>query len=248
MAQVPPVPELSVVVPAYNEEKLLGATLGAIQAGLTGAGYLPSQVELWVVDNDSTDTTAEIAAAAGARVVHEARRQIARARNAGAAGALGRWLLFVDADTQPSAALLARSRELMVQGRCCGGGAVISGADAGLGLRLAIGAWNTVSRLGRLACGAFLFCRADAFRELGGFNEELYAAEEVDLSWRLRGWGRQHELDFCIINGEPLNTSRRKLELYTPLELGCMTVRGLMHPYQALRDRRFLDHWYDGRR
>lgn len=240
--------ELSVVVPAYNEEKLLPATLESLSRGLVAAGYAPQQVEIRVADNASTDATASLAQAAGARVVFEAERQIARARNTGARDARGDWLLFVDADTQPGPVLLSRARALMESGRICGGGAIVDSAGAGPLVRLAIGAWNTVSRCAGLACGAFLFCRADAFRAIGGFDETLYAAEEVDLSWRLARWGRANGLGFHIIHEHRLHTSLRKVDLYGPGELARMLARGLLRPHKVLKDRRFLDAWYDGRR
>lgn len=243
-----PAPMLSVVVPAYNEEKLLAATLQAIGAALATAGWSTPEWELRVADNASTDATATIAAAAGAVVVHEPERQIARARNTGARDAHGHWLLFVDADTHPSAALLAATRTLMESGRCIGGGALVGHRGAGLGARAAIASWNLLSRGVGLACGAYVFCRADAFRELGGFNEALYAAEEVDLSWRLRRLGRRRGLRFEIVTDATLDTSLRKLDLYSPLELGMMAMRGLLRPHRMLRDRRYLDPWYDGRR
>ena len=241
-------PALSVVVPAYNEEKLLPGTLAHLGRAVPEAGWAAGDWELRVADNASTDATPVLARAAGAVVVPEAERQIARARNAGAREARGRWLLFVDADTRPSRALLARTREAMASGGCCGGGAQVAGDGAAAGVRALIGCWNLASRWGRLACGAFLFCRADAFRELGGFDESLYAAEELDLSWRLRRWGRARGLDFVILRGPRLDTSLRKLELYSAGELAGMALRGALHPHRALRDRRFLDHWYDGRR
>jgi glycosyltransferase involved in cell wall biosynthesis len=239
---------LSVVVPAYNEEKLLPGTLEAITAAVEGAGYRDGSWELRVVDNASVDATGDIARAAGATVVHEPRRQIARARNAGALEARGDWLLFVDADTHPSASLLRATRASMGSGRYCGGGAVIDGSGCPPGPRLMIGAWNLLSRSMRLACGAYLFCRSDVFRELGGFSETLYAAEELDLSRRLRRWGRPRGLGFHIIRDEALNTSLRKLELYSARELSAMALRGLLHPRRVLRDPRYLDAWYGGRR
>ncbi len=79
---------ISVVVPAFNEERLLGATLEAIRTAARAfddrGGW-----ELIVCDNNSTDRTAGIARAAGARVVFEPHNQISRARNRGAAAASG---------------------------------------------------------------------------------------------------------------------------------------------------------------
>ncbi len=238
---------LSVVVPAYNEEKLLPGTLHAIAAAVSAAGYAPGQWELRVADNASTDATAHLARAAGAVVVHEPRRQIARARNAGAAQARGRWLLFVDADTLPNASLLGATREVMDSGRCCGGSTVVA-ARGGLPARVIIRTWNAISRLLRLACGGYLFCLAEAFRDVGGFDEALYAAEDVELSWRLRRWGARRGLGFRILTRSPLHTSLRKLELYAPGELAMMALRALLRPHRMLKERRFLDAWYDGRR
>ena len=94
--------KLSVVVPAFNEERLLAGSLAAIRAALRAFDQAGWTCELIVCDNNSTDGTAGIARAAGARVVFEPVNQIARARNAGAAQASGEWLLFVDADSYPS--------------------------------------------------------------------------------------------------------------------------------------------------
>ena len=93
---------LSLIVPAFNEERLLPSSLACIQTAsvaFTAAGWA---TELIVCDNNSTDRTAAIAAAAGARVVFEPINQISRARNAGAAQASGDWLLFIDADSFPT--------------------------------------------------------------------------------------------------------------------------------------------------
>ena len=88
----------SVIVPAFNEERLLPESLAAIGTAtraFTDAGW---STELIVCDNNSTDRTAEIARAAGATVVFEPHNQIARARNRGAGAARGEWLVFVDAE------------------------------------------------------------------------------------------------------------------------------------------------------
>ena len=97
--------KISIVVPAFNEELLLGATLENIKnsaQSFTACGW---DVEIIVCDNNSTDKTAEIARAAGATVVFEPVNQIARARNSGAAVATGDWLVFVDADSHPTPGL-----------------------------------------------------------------------------------------------------------------------------------------------
>ena len=85
---------ISFIVPAYNEERLLGRTLAAIH---TAARELGRPYELIVADDASTDGTAAVACESGARVVGVRFRQIARVRNAGAAAAVGYVLgLLVD--------------------------------------------------------------------------------------------------------------------------------------------------------
>jgi glycosyltransferase involved in cell wall biosynthesis len=91
--------KISVVVPAFNEEKLITASLAAIRAAMTAFTDRGWAGELIVCDNNSTDRTAELARTAGATVVFEPVNQIARARNCGAAAATGDWLVFVDADS-----------------------------------------------------------------------------------------------------------------------------------------------------
>ena len=87
--------EYSVIIPAFNEEELLPATLVALREAMKEINR-PGQII--VVDNNSSDATAEIAKAHGALVVFEPKNQISRARNAGAAAATGSFLVFVDAD------------------------------------------------------------------------------------------------------------------------------------------------------
>src|SRR5207237_2881616 len=88
---------ISFIIPAYNEELELASTIASIRAWALG---VTQPYEMIVVDDASTDATAELAAQAGARVISINRRQIAAARNAGARAAQGDYLFFVDADTR----------------------------------------------------------------------------------------------------------------------------------------------------
>ena len=80
---------ISIAIPAFNEEKLLGETLTSVKTA--GAAFRARRWDLEVVvcDNNSTDHTGEIAEATGARVVFEAENQISRARNAAEHAARG---------------------------------------------------------------------------------------------------------------------------------------------------------------
>jgi glycosyltransferase involved in cell wall biosynthesis len=199
--------------------------------------------ELIVCDNNSTDRTAQIARAAGAKVVFEPANQISRARNAGAAAASGDWLLFVDADSSPSLQLFQDLIDLIEAKTAIGGGCTVTLPGVPLGIRAWVGLWNALSRTMSWAAGSFLFCEAAAFREAGGFSDELYAAEEIDLSRRLKRRGR-----FVILHRHPLLTSPRKAELYTWREHFAFLWRMLIAGRRTLRSREACSVWYDGRR
>jgi len=239
--------KLSVVVPAFNEERLLGASLQAIRDAASvfdrAGGW-----ELIVCDNNSTDRTAEIARAAGATVVFEPHNQISRARNRGAEAASGEWLVFVDADSAPSRGLFEDLREAIGGGRVIGGGSTIATDDPDLHVRAVLRLWNAISLTLRWAAGAFVFCEAAAFRRVGGFSEELYASEELDLSRRLKRLARQEGKEFRILRGHPLHTSNRKVHLYSNRELARVLGRFLLSPRRMLRSAKACSPWYDGRR
>src|SRR5690606_2138229 len=104
----------------------------------------------------------------------------------GAAAASGEWLLFIDADSQPSPELLADAAELTRRSDVLLAGATITLNEGSPLFRFTCGVWNTMSRLRRLVAGSFILVRAAAFREVGGFDLKFFAGEELDLALRLQ--------------------------------------------------------------
>jgi GT2 family glycosyltransferase len=235
--------KLSVVIPAFNEERLLARTLEHVEAGCGLVERRGWASEIIVCDNNSTDGTAQIARASGARVVFEPVNQISRARNTGASTASGDWLLFIDADCSPSIELFQDMLEAIKSGNCVGGGCTVAMPRPRASVRAWVAAWNVLSRSARWAAGAFLFCEAAAFRAAGGFSEELFASEEIDLSRRLKRLGR-----FVILHRHPLMTSGRKAELYSWREHARFMLLWLLSGGRNLRRREGCWIWYDGRR
>ena len=178
---------ISFIIPAFNEELLLGRTLTALSAATEIVG---EPFEVIVVDDASTDRTAEVALEHGARGVPVACRQIAATRNAGAAAARGDMLVFIDADTEVTGSALAAAAEAMRRG-AAGGGCAFR-FDGRLPLYGRVLAFVAVAlyRAAGLASGCFLFCTRSAFQEVGGFDEGLFGAEEAALSRALRRRGR----------------------------------------------------------
>ncbi|MGH8749783.1 MAG: glycosyltransferase [Burkholderiales bacterium] len=211
--------KISVVVPAFNEERLLADSLQRLIDAMSAFVRRGWTSELIVCDNNSTDRTAEIARAAGARVVFEPVNQIGRARNTGAAHAQGDWLVFVDADSYPSPALCEDVAKEIESGRCLAGGSAVRIESSRRVIRSLGFLWNVLSRINKWGAGAFIFCEAAAFKQLGGFSQELYAAEEIDLFRRLKRLARREGRSIAILHRHPLATSGRKARLYTAREL-----------------------------
>lgn len=232
--------ELSIVVPAWNEEAFIDEALQSIAAAVRDIDVVH---ELIVVDNNSSDATASLAAAAGAKVVFEPINQIARARNAGAGVAVAPFLLFVDADTQVSSELLTDIVSTLRTGTVVGGGALVAmDAELKTAARWGLALWTWVSKTFRYAAGSCIWCRRDAFEAVGGFSHKHYAGEELVLSRQLKSWGRRHKMTFVILNRAVL-TSARKLTWYGPMDLVRQALMALIPG--ALRSKRLMHTWYD---
>ncbi len=240
--------KLSILIPAFNEAKNIASCLQHLSSALRANARPDLESEIIVVDNNSSDATAEIARNFGARVLFEPINQIARARNAGANIATGDWLLFVDADTHVSSGTLAEMLAVMDTGACVGGGTVLRYDKPDLVARCFLLLSNPVVRWLKLTPGCFIFCRGEVFRALGGFNAEMFAGEDADFGWRLRRWSRAHGLSMKILRAHPPVTSLRKVELYGWGELLVLIARWVLFPRRTARDKSRLRVFYDGRR
>jgi glycosyltransferase involved in cell wall biosynthesis len=242
------VPKVSIIIPAFNEALLIAETLRSIRAATPAFARRGWETELIVCDNNSSDATAELAHNGGATVVFEPVNQIARARNTGAAAAAGDWLIFVDADSQPSAELFNDVAEQIAAGRCLAGGCTVRLESGYFVSSLLIRLWNAISRTFHLMAGSFIFCEAAAFRRVGGFPNELYAGEEIELSKRLKKLARETGRRIVILRRHPLLTSARKMRLYTAGEHARFFLRTVLARGRNLDSREACHLWYDGRR
>lgn len=240
---------LSIIIPAWNEEKLLPETLAAIRTAAT-ASLAPAGIgwELIVCDNNSTDRTASVAAAAGATVVFEPVNQIGRARNTGAAAAKGEWILFVDADSTPSAELFADLAAALKNPKILGGGSLLHMPLEQRGARNALAIWHWISTRCRYAAGSFLFVRTAAFREVGGFDTAFFAGEEIFLSKKLKKLAKRDRQEFIILTKHPMPTSPRKLQMHHPWHHLAWLLKTIVTGGRTLKRRESCDIWYDGQR
>lgn len=230
---------LSVIIPAHDEARLIGATLDAARRATETLGI---ETEFIVVDDASTDATGEIATEHGARVIRVEHRHIAATRNAGAREARGERLLFLDADTRVDAAVLAAAMRGLDAGANGGGATVRLDGRQPWHLRLAIAMSVVLFRMTRVAPGCFIFCTRQAFDGVGGFDEHWFAAEDVAISRALRRAGR-----FVILR-EAVYTSARKVRTFGLIDHARLVLRFVLRGRSALRSREALGLWYGPRR
>ncbi len=232
-------PRWSFIVPAHNEAALLQKTLVSIDQA---ARALQLAFEVIVVDDSSTDDTPDIAQRSHARVVAVSYRQIAATRNAGARAATGDYFAFVDADTTVTAKLLHQVQAVLDNGAIGGGCQLRFDGRVPLYARALVAVALPLYRALGLAAGCFLFCTREAFAAAGGFDETLYAAEEVFLSRALRRLGRFVLLDEAVV------TSGRKLRSHSAREILRTLLSVAVSGVRAVRRRDGLDLWYGERR
>ena len=212
---------------------MLGGTLRTLAASAAAVG---EPYEIIVVDDASTDRTAEIASEHGARVVAVNVRQIAAARNAGARDARGQLFVFVDADTLVPGTVLRQAVGAWRDGAV--GGGAMAAFDQGTprwGVAM-ISVTCAFMRMVRWAAGCFVFARRDAFERVGGFDERFYASEEIHFSRAIKKHGR-----FVIID-DRVTTSGRKADRFTLAQVAWQIVR-LARP-GSTKSRARLEFWY----
>ena len=232
-------PPVSFVVPAHDEARLLGATLDALHGA---AIALNLSHEVLVVDDASTDATADIASDHGARVLRVEHRHIAATRNAGAHATTHPILVFVDADTLIDAPVLQAALSAL-EGGAVGGGAGVDFIGAATPHARALAALaKRVFRHTGIAPGCFIFCTRAAFEGTGGFDETWYAGEDVAISRALARQGR-----FVILR-ESVRTSERKLRTFGARDHLRLLWRFALRGRRILRDREALAIWYGQRR
>ena len=230
---------ISFVIPAHNEERLLGRTLTALDRAARPLGV---PFEVVVVDDSSTDRTGSIAREHGARVVRVSHRQIAATRNAGAREAGGELLVFVDADTIVTEAVIRAAVRALHDGAAGGGCAFRFGGRLPLYARIMQALAVPLYRVAGLASGCFLFCTREAFFATGGFDEGMFGAEEAAMSRALRRRGR-----FVVLR-ESVTTSGRKLRAHSGREVLGTMLRLACTGGRSIRRREGLDIWYGERR
>ncbi len=230
---------LSIVIPAFNESCCIAETLVTIHNAVQDSSV--TTYEIIVADDDSTDNTPQIAKSMNAQVVRSGKRNIAASRNAGAAQAKGDCILFVDADTLINPRSIQELKQAIDKG-FTGGGTTLRWSEsaswwADIGMKI----WNSISRWRKLPAGSFFFVKREIFEAVGGFDEEYFVSEELHLARKLKQFGK------LKILSAPITTSPRKIHQFSLREHLHFFAKAVLNPFTIVRDRRFLDIWYERR-
>ena len=242
------IPAISIVIPAYNEAKLLPRLLDTIDAARDRFAGGRDQVEVIVADNGSTDETAAIALARGCRVATVTKRMISASRNGGAAIATAPILCFVDADMQIHPDTFNAIDTALARPQIIGGTSRITMERWSTGIAYAYASLVPLAWLTGFDTGV-VFCRRADFESIGGYDEDRHFAEDIDFLVKLRRLGRARGAKLTRLRGVKAIASARKFDRYGDwhyfwmmprLVLGTFSARASNHPIA----RRY---WYDDR-
>lgn len=204
---------LSLVIPAYNETKLLPRLLATVAEARAHFLQGFEAVEVIVADNGSTDGTGELAAAHGCRVVEVTERRIATVRNAGARVAHGEILCFVDADMCIHPETFNAVAKALARSDIVAGATGVRLERWSLGIALTYAVIVPLVIVTRMDTGV-VFCRRDDFYAVGGYDERRELAEDVTFLWALRRLGRSRRQRLIRLRSVKALASMRKFDQY----------------------------------
>ena len=177
-------PLVSFIIPVKNDAARLRRCLGSIVAN----DYPRELIEVIVVDNHSSDGSGRVAREFGAVVLHSATGSVAELRNRGARAALGGVLAFADSDHEIDPHWIETAVDVLShRGIAATGAPYLSEPCANwvqqqyAGFRDRVSTRQDITWLGS---GNMAVSR-EAFNQIGGFNSELTACEDVDFCNRL---------------------------------------------------------------
>lgn len=232
---------VSVVIPAYNEEHYLLRTLEALRHATANI----EPIETIVVDNGSTDATREIAAGHGAKIIDEPVRNIGQVRNTGASAAAGEIVVFLDADTIVADGVFEQIIAAMADKNCLGGSVAVEYEHPGNRpwMRFFMWLWTFLGRFTKMRQGALQFCRADVFRELGGYDTTIFVGEDVEFHWRLDKLAKKQGALTAFVAAPRVITSSRRWN-----KMGLWRMVFFTHPvtiFVGWRIRSLWKDWYE---
>ncbi|MFB7178573.1 glycosyltransferase [Streptomyces sp. NPDC056257] len=235
-------PELSVIIPAYNEAKYLPRYLPTVFASLRAWETVSGRLgEVIVVDNASTDETATVAKELGARVVTELVRSIGLVRNTGAREAEGRMLFFVDADVALPLEGITAAVAAMDAG-AVGGAIPPLYTPSRFGARLLCAYWDHRRSRHGGAQGVNQFCTRDAFKAVHGYRPDYFMSEDMEFFARLTAHGRTAGGPVTVLENLRVRPSTRRYDDWSTARM--LWWQNPVIVQLCLTSPRFWRNWY----
>lgn len=228
---------VSVIIPAFNEEKYIAVLLNCLK------NQTWQNFEIIVADANSEDKTKLIAQESGAVVVKGGHQSFGR--NNGVAHAKGDIMLFLDADVSFDINFMGNCYQSFVNQKldiaCC----YFDTYPHSLKMKMIYGLWNSSKYLrrktkrpdGESQC---LWIRKDVFQKLGGFNKELKIAEDIDIIQR----AIEKDYPFDILNYKFIPSDRRYQKVGILRVFAGSVVGGIMQVMGILTKNRFFQDIY----
>ncbi len=235
--------KISIIIPVYNEEKLIGNTLKSIMKAKNKFELKPeNELEVVIVDNNSTDKSVEICKKFDVVIVREKIHNIAKVRNTGAKHATGELLCFLDADSEVSTNIFILIKERMLSNQYIGGGTIFKLDKNNFIFKFIFVCSVLMTHLTGLS-GVLIYVRKEDFINIGGFNEEYYAAEDIDFVFKMKKYGKKNEKKYSNIYRGYAITSSRKFKLIKPKDL---FYQGGLLIHDSLRKQpEKCEQWYN---
>lgn len=237
---------ITVVIPAHNEEKYLGRCLSSVNEQSIPHDMLEEKI---VVLNRCSDKTEEVAKAHGATVVSNDSKNLSSIKNTGVAHAKTEWVITIDADSWMSKGVLTEIYQHAKAPGSLGGGIRIKPERISPGIVIGYGMMLIPAFFLGLSFGMYWFRKSD-FDAIGGFDEKRHIAEDVDFLKRIKLHGKKTGRRHKIISVESITTSCRKFDEFGDWHF----VRIFGNPFRVRQaitgnDREYLDkNWYEVKR
>lgn len=242
-------PRLSLIIPAHNEQDYLPALLNSVEVARDNFKGLGDSIEVIVVDNCSADRTAEVAHSFHCRIVQEDKRIIAAVRNSGAEAASGEILMFVDADSVIHRETFNEVERALSTPGIIGGATGIKMERMSPGIALSYWAMVPMMWITGIDTGV-VFCNKKDFDAVGGYNERVLFAEDVQFLFNLKQFGRSRNQKLVKLHSARAITSARKFDEYGDWHYLPILARGILGMFIPVeRFNKFAArYWYDNQR
>ena len=188
--------KISVIIPAYNEEKYIEKTLDSIN------NQSFRDIETIVVDNGSTDNTSKSSYSADEVLRFTDLYNPSAARNYGARNSKGEYLVFLDADSTLSKNAIKNAKKSLDEGYV-GGTCIVESPDKSFASQFQMSILNNWARYINVQYTPFIYCSREAFEKSKGWPEGKELGDDLAFQRRLKKHGKLYLDEQSFVETSP---------------------------------------------